>query len=93
MRLILSLKFLLRAVDRSSPIAARNSLNSLAVLHLDLFADRRATGDDFAVRQNRPTDHLVRLFTTITFAMPAFLTALIWCSFSACGWSSFRPPV
>jgi peptide/nickel transport system permease protein len=30
-----------------------------------------------AVRQNRPTDHLVRMFTTITFAMPAFWTALI----------------
>ena len=30
-----------------------------------------------AVRQNRPEDHLVRLFTTITFAMPAFWTALI----------------
>ena len=30
-----------------------------------------------AVRRNRPTDHLVRLFTTITFAMPAFWTALL----------------
>jgi len=30
-----------------------------------------------AVRRNRPADHLVRLFTTITFAMPAFWTALI----------------
>jgi peptide/nickel transport system permease protein len=30
-----------------------------------------------AVRRNRPADHLVRLFTTITFAMPAFWTALL----------------
>lgn len=30
-----------------------------------------------AVRQNRPQDHLVRLFTTIAFAMPAFWTALL----------------
>jgi peptide/nickel transport system permease protein len=30
-----------------------------------------------AVRRNRPEDHVVRLFTTITFAMPAFWTALI----------------
>ena len=30
-----------------------------------------------AVRRNRPTDHLVRLFTTLTFAMPAFWTALL----------------
>jgi len=30
-----------------------------------------------AVRRNRPEDHMVRLFTTITFAMPAFWTALI----------------
>jgi len=30
-----------------------------------------------AVQRNRPADHLVRLFTTITFAMPAFWTALL----------------
>ncbi|MEJ2148275.1 MAG: ABC transporter permease [Chloroflexota bacterium] len=30
-----------------------------------------------AVRKNRPMDHLVRLFTTLTFAMPAFWTALL----------------
>lgn len=30
-----------------------------------------------AVRRNRPPDHLVRIFTTITFAMPAFWTALL----------------
>lgn len=30
-----------------------------------------------AVRRNRPADHFVRLFTTITFAMPAFWTALL----------------
>jgi len=30
-----------------------------------------------AVRRNRPADHLVRLFTTITFAMPAFWTGLL----------------
>lgn len=30
-----------------------------------------------AVKRNRPADHLVRLFTTITFAMPAFWTALL----------------
>lgn len=30
-----------------------------------------------AVRRNRPADHLVRLFTTITFAMPAFWTAIL----------------
>jgi peptide/nickel transport system permease protein len=30
-----------------------------------------------AVRRNRPADHLVRLFTTVTFAMPAFWTALL----------------
>ncbi len=30
-----------------------------------------------AVQRNRPADHLVRLFTTIAFAMPAFWTALL----------------
>jgi peptide/nickel transport system permease protein len=30
-----------------------------------------------AMRRNRPADHLVRLFTTITFAMPAFWMALL----------------
>lgn len=30
-----------------------------------------------AVRQNRPADHLVRLFTTLVFAMPAFWTGLL----------------
>jgi peptide/nickel transport system permease protein len=30
-----------------------------------------------AVRRNRPQDHLVRIFTTIAFAMPAFWTALL----------------
>lgn len=30
-----------------------------------------------AVQRNRPADHLVRLFTTITFAMPAFWTGLL----------------
>jgi peptide/nickel transport system permease protein len=30
-----------------------------------------------AVRRNRPADHLVRLFTSLTFAMPAFWTALL----------------
>lgn len=30
-----------------------------------------------AVRRNRPPDHLVRIFTTIAFAMPAFWTALL----------------
>jgi peptide/nickel transport system permease protein len=30
-----------------------------------------------AVGKNRPLDHLVRLFTTLTFAMPAFWTALL----------------
>lgn len=30
-----------------------------------------------AARRNRPADHLVRLFTTFTFAMPAFWTALL----------------
>jgi peptide/nickel transport system permease protein len=30
-----------------------------------------------AVKRNRPADHLVRLFTTITFAMPAFWTGLL----------------
>jgi peptide/nickel transport system permease protein len=30
-----------------------------------------------AVQKNRPLDHLVRLFTTMTFAMPAFWTALL----------------
>lgn len=30
-----------------------------------------------AVRRNRPPDHLVRIFTTIAFAMPAFWTAIL----------------
>jgi peptide/nickel transport system permease protein len=30
-----------------------------------------------AIRRNRPPDHLVRLFTTVAFAMPAFWTALL----------------
>lgn len=30
-----------------------------------------------AVRRNRPPDHLVRIFTTVAFAMPAFWTALL----------------
>jgi len=30
-----------------------------------------------AVQQNRPLDHIVRLFTTLTFAMPAFWTGLL----------------
>lgn len=30
-----------------------------------------------AVRRNRPTDHIVRFFTTLIFAMPAFWTALL----------------
>ena len=30
-----------------------------------------------AIRRNRPQDHLVRIFTTVTFAMPAFWTALL----------------
>jgi peptide/nickel transport system permease protein len=30
-----------------------------------------------AVKRNRPADHLVRLFTTLTFAMPAFWMALL----------------
>jgi peptide/nickel transport system permease protein len=30
-----------------------------------------------AVRRNRPVDHLVRIFTTITFAMPTFWMALL----------------
>lgn len=30
-----------------------------------------------AVKRNRPADHLVRMFTTITFAMPAFWTGLL----------------
>ena len=30
-----------------------------------------------AIRRNRPPDHLVRIFTTVAFAMPAFWTALL----------------
>ena len=30
-----------------------------------------------ALRRNRPTDHIIRLFSTITFAMPSFLLGLL----------------
>jgi peptide/nickel transport system permease protein len=30
-----------------------------------------------ALRRNRPTDHVIRLFSTITFAMPSFLLGLL----------------
>jgi peptide/nickel transport system permease protein len=63
----------------SQLIAARGS-NSLALLAYSVVVSLVIAvplAIVAAVRRNRPEDHLVRLFTTITFAMPAFWTALL----------------
>jgi len=62
------------------PILADRAVNSLNLLLYSILISLLIAvplAMVSAVRQNRPTDHLVRLFTTITFAMPAFWTALI----------------
>lgn len=62
------------------PIIADRAVNSLNLLLYSILISLLIAvplAMVSAVRQNRPTDHLVRLFTTITFAMPAFWTALI----------------
>jgi peptide/nickel transport system permease protein len=62
------------------PIIAARATNSLSVLVYSILVSLLIAVPlalAAAVRRNRPTDHIVRLFTTITFAMPAFWTALL----------------
>lgn len=62
------------------PVIAERSLNSLSLLLYSVLISLIIAvplGILAAVRRNRPADHLVRLFTTVAFAMPAFWTALL----------------
>lgn len=62
------------------PLIAQRGLNSLSLLVYSILVSLLIAvplAIIAAVKRNRPADHLVRLFTTITFAMPAFWTALL----------------
>lgn len=62
------------------PIIVQRGLNSLSLLLYSILVSLLIAvplAILAAVKRNRPADHLVRLFTTIAFAMPAFWTALL----------------
>lgn len=64
----------------AGPIIAQRAMHSISLVALSVAVSlviALPLGILSAVRRNRPTDHLVRLFTSLSFAMPAFWTALL----------------
>jgi peptide/nickel transport system permease protein len=62
------------------PIIAKRATDSLALLVFSVLVSLVIAvpmAIISAVRRNRPTDHLVRMFSTFAFAMPAFWTGLL----------------
>lgn len=62
------------------PIIAKRAKDSLALLVFSVLVSLVIAvpmAIISAVRRNRPTDHLVRMFSTFAFAMPAFWTGLL----------------